>query len=243
MTKVTVADVKRYCGKGFEFVFGDQAIDELSGERYGEATNEGFLLAINNRKLYDKCFVELAPRPNTGVQPVGDDVVVILGTSVDVRMYAESANWGNSYLKNWKPCLKWIAEQVEKDSAVKVTTEENTATEDVAEKPIFPQAMADAGEFPPTGHKAVATHCGDGEECEIVHYNKHQVCVIWDKFQGGSMDVLLTSEWAFSPIKTDREKAIDNMIGDVRTFPNEFVQLNRLEAGRLVDAGYTKESK
>lgn len=123
---IKVSDVKKIMGEGFEFVERDLVTDAKDGEIYTEATNRGFCHAINTHDLYDDEFItEFAPRPNTGVQPVGDDVVVevviereliieklIPTTHTSTRsLPASNIAWDSKGIISWKPCIKWLTEQ------------------------------------------------------------------------------------------------------------------------------------
>ncbi len=100
-------------------------------------------------------------------------------------------------------------------------------------KPVFTQAMADAGERVKVG-MLFSTATG---KYTALMVNDSQVV-----FERGSLGFVVETHAFIHPIdtKTDKEKAVDEMLKSLETFDNEFVQLNKYEAGKLYDLGYRK---
>ena len=65
------------------------------------------------------------------------------------------------------------------------------------------------GELPPVGAVCECGGCAPADECEIVAYSDDQVCVRWR--ENKLLDVIDITSGAvkFSPLRTEREKAID----------------------------------
>lgn len=98
------------------------------------------------------------------------------------------------------------------------------------------------GELPPVGVWCEAYCDGaEPEKCKILAYHKQQVAVRWSQFNQGCLDVLDMPDWSFRPIRTEREMAIDEMMGSVLAVMNQGLQRRLCED--LYDAGYRKESK
>lgn len=127
----------------------------------------------------------------------------------------------------------------------------------VPTKPVFIQAMADAGKLPPVGYKLKFTHDIEGafkhlhseqygwehgDNLEIIHttenhYGESAVIVL-----NAQCDVLTTAviiDPSFFDTRTEREKAIKEMFNV--SYPNKSPSaLLSVSLGRLYDAGYRK---
>ncbi|WP_323994751.1 hypothetical protein [Aeromonas hydrophila] len=96
------------------------------------------------------------------------------------------------------------------------------------------------GELPPVGIWCEASCDGaEPEKCKVIAYHKQQVAVQWSQFNHGCLDVLEMPGWAFRPIRPDRDKAIEEMIGSVLAVMNHGLQRRLCED--LYDAGYRKQ--
>lgn len=115
-------------------------------------------------------------------------------------------------------------------------------------KPAFTQAMADAGELPPVGcecrvkHKDAAKDWAkpDFHETTVVAYGEELV-IFNDgvSVNGGFESVGKISDYLFKPIKSPREKAIEEMFAEC--YPNKKPsELLSIAIGKLYDAGYRK---
>lgn len=99
------------------------------------------------------------------------------------------------------------------------------------------------GELPPVGEVCEA-YADDvkPEVCKIVAYHNGHAAVIWDEFNGGCLDVIKINKngWKFRPIRTERYKAIDEMLKDSGALRCETVE-SIIE--NLLDAGWKKGDK
>lgn len=154
---------------------------------------------------------ELAPRQNTGVQPVGDDVVVDLkfkdGHSeleCKAACYAWNVNrdYGFSEIISWKPCMKWLTEQ------------SNIKTEEEIQemgKVVFTQEMADANIKPLAGMEVIVINCGNNNGEALVKFCSDDYLIVDHPSDCGSEQYYHMSSVEIKPIPTARDKAI-NMI-------------------------------
>ena len=181
---VTVADVKKYMGEGFEFVAGDIVTDGCKEIVMTAVMANAANYCNSNISALQYRMSGFCLRRNKGIQPVGDDVLVMAvdrkcGEYLDHEPKASSLDWSlggmDGDVISWRPCLKWIAEQVEKDSAVEInlTGTDNERMEQFMDmhkeasekvKPVFTQAMADDRELPPVG----------SEVCLSTGFNGHR---------------------------------------------------------------------
>jgi len=266
---------------------------QLNGIQFAEGDVVGDLtltkesaLTMNTLTLGQSLVVtEFAPRQNTGVQPVGDDVVVhILISGVWDTVMAGGMNWDivededltkDVIITHWKPSLKWLTEQVNKiqtetpeeklaldaiqdkqedemmaracvkpESPVsaKMWKAMTDATNKAYDKPIFTQAQSDAGELPIVGAE-FATNINQDIPMACLYSSKF--CVIGLIGSSGIECVfnlhLPDIDYKFKPIKTEREKAIDNSLMAIGAHPSqEFIQGAPLVIGKLFDAGLLK---
>lgn len=97
------------------------------------------------------------------------------------------------------------------------------------------------GELPPVGVECVAVAEGcSAEACKIIAYHKDTVAVQWSNFNDGGLDVLSMPGWAFRPISTERDKAIDDMKQHC-PHHGSWDTVGRIYAEALYDAGYRKQ--
>lgn len=79
-------------------------------------------------------------------------------------------------------------------------------------KPVFTQAMADAGELPPVGMLVQIKSLNDPSPCfingSVIHVMHGEV---WYRDDKRGNCITFTDKLMFKPIKTEREKAIDEM--------------------------------
>ncbi|MCR3957572.1 hypothetical protein NUK42_02260 [Aeromonas veronii] len=98
------------------------------------------------------------------------------------------------------------------------------------------------GELPPVGVECVAVAEGcSAEACKIIAYHKDTVAVQWSNFNDGGLDVLSMPGWAFRPISTERDKAIDEMKLHC-PYHGSWDTVGRIYAEALYDAGYRKQN-
>ncbi|WP_322864361.1 hypothetical protein [Aeromonas allosaccharophila] len=98
------------------------------------------------------------------------------------------------------------------------------------------------GELPPVGVECVAVAEGcSAEACKIIAYHTDTVAVQWSNFNDGGLDVLSMPGWAFRPISTERDKAIDEMKLHC-PYHGSWDTVGRIYAEALYDAGYRKQN-
>lgn len=203
------------------------------------------LLATWNSEISDKDWrlVSFAGRPNTGIQPVGDDIMVDVSWSdPDDPMKAQNRNWHISETnETWKPnhaamLKQYQAEQAKADRSKLAQSEIDALSEALLgspvapcdgqiPKPVFTQAMADAKELPPIGWvgetsaKAINNPIFsrfEGREVTIIAH-KEDVAVFSYEDDEGELEYHGLVSRKFKPIQTDEEKAIDAMFVEMNT--------------------------
>lgn len=208
---ITVADVKKHIGKGFEFVVGDLIYSQNPDN--ATALSERDVVNINlGNHLQHRGIVELIERQYTG-QPItcGNVVDVLINGEWRYGMSAGGLNWDK--VEYWKPCLKWLQEQVDKDvksDSLNAYCDDGEVMPDFPIKPVYMQEMHDAGELPMVGARYAAS--GGEFECmlEGVEHTHKTVC-------GKADDGYIAVHWlaVCKPIQTERDKAIEAMIDKV----------------------------
>lgn len=170
--------------------------------------------------------VSFADRPNTGNQPVGDDVVVSVkwddGEYQPYRL-ATSFSWiftrHGPNAESWKPnhaamLKQWQASQLTEEAKRMDNIARNGNDGDHYDKPTFTQAQCDAGEFPAVGSRVMYL-AGTGIKKENGTFTKgywdettiiaHHNDMTWLDTHGIQSDITI------KPIQTAEQKAIDNM--------------------------------
>jgi len=180
-----------------------------------EITTQGQITSFNDYSPdEDYLFVvSFAGRPNTGTQPVSDN------TAVDYIMYCDSGgakrasdvNWMDTYklhhdVKYWKPnhaaMLKdYIASKCPAKDLLEAVENPVAGTpfELSDTKPIYTQAMCDAGELPMVGSECI--HIDEANKVEILYSSNSFIIFKSDdgkEWNGGAN--------SFKPIRTDAEK-------------------------------------
>ncbi len=239
--KVTVADVKKYMGEGFEFVEGDIVTDGDKEIVMTAVMANAASYHNSNITSLQYRMVGFYLRENKGIQPVGDDILVMAvdrkcGEYLDHEPKASSLDWCLDGMSgdviHWKPCLKWIAERVEKEA--KLIAENKMHSVNFDDKPVFTQAMADAGEMIKAG-MMFSTECGE-YKAEIV--NDKSVAFIDEH----GFIVAINAGYA-KPIKLAKDKEIDAMLTTAIESDDDIAKQIIYEACvKLHAAGYTKES-
>jgi hypothetical protein len=115
-----------YVKKFTPLVVGDTLINtKQGGEFYVENENHAKTLNEHSFKFFNNIFlVSFAGRPNTGIQPVGDDVIVDVKTSLRIKTSdADSVNWDNmtrnTIMKSWKPNHAAVRKQYQAEQTLK----------------------------------------------------------------------------------------------------------------------------
>jgi len=232
-------------------------------------------------KALNATIMGFAWRENTGVKPEFSGAIDVITESWDSgdchskTHYASTLNWSNHCLNKvikWRPSLnhpsaakpdtKQSAEEKRMDIIGQNGNDglhyDNTAQQvealAVNDKPIFTQAMADAGELPPVGSKVLF----DGDSCFEFHSEYEQglvdggVVEIISHFDSGAGNVAAFlfdcndgrsvscgNNTCFKPIdtRTDREKAINEMASLISLRTRDGA---KEVCGELYDAGYRK---
>ena len=185
--------------------------------------------------------MEFAWRTNTGVKPEFDGVIEIEWSDgcKEVAHSIGVANWGvnlehDSFAVKWRPHLPKVGDKPKSHYDVGAHVSEA--------KPIFTQAMADAGELPLVGsecflhlafntYRAEITYMGDGVGCF-----KH--------LPAGKEFSFSVADTSFKPIQTEREKAIEEIAKVLSDDYCDVVELVKpldcfmSQSKRLYDAGY-----
>lgn len=212
----TVGDFKK---AGLVFVVGDEI---YTGERIGywsAADDEYF-------KDHSHEYTAMTPksftwRTNVGFTPNFNGVVEFELCDGDKftahisALYFAAKVGGNLLITKWRPHL---------DAA---------KTETPAIKPVFTQAMADAGEFPPVGSDFSPLH--NGKDIHTCLGFTSEGKVIGEPIGAGLIALFFISEIKPIDTKTDKEKAIDQMFEDAE------VQGSKGAFERLYAKGYRKQ--
>ncbi len=197
----TVGD---FYNAGLEFVTGDEC-DSSNGQMFSNAW-------VKYSNENDADFVNCTPtkfawRENTGDKPSFTGVIEVKWSDgcVEVIFVNQVNDWGLNIegdicVESWRPSLNQSAIQTE-------TPEEKEAFNAMTEsKPVFTQAMADAGELPPVGSRYTAS---SSEFTSVAHGNNAVDDALVGKTDSGF--IWIHSQDECKPIKTEREKAIDEI--------------------------------
>ena len=99
------------------------------------------------------------------------------------------------------------------------------------------------GELPPVGAVCECEGYAPASECEIVAYSDDQVCVRWRENKLLDVIDITSGEVKFSPLRTEQEKAIDEMVGILKAkFDRPGIDGIAVSdiVNELYDAGYRK---
>lgn len=246
---------------GLELVEGD-VVD------YSEA-NDGSDMRPLTSIMADRCNegaydFDLAPiesfawRENTGEKPSFNGLIdyvlkgeVYNGNASIYTHHTDVIDWRehcrSHQVVKWRPSLNQSTIQTE-------ATEEKEEFEAMTEhKPVFTQAMADAGELPPVGSTVLleedtgfySDHRGEvftskaGEPVDVIGYaTRPDTNASLLTLFNGSGFVSICPNW-IRPIKSDREKAIDEIFNVC--YPSKKPsELLSTALGKIYDANYRK---
>lgn len=231
----TVGDFKR---SGLMFVEADKVENAVSGELYTENTNSGFCLAINHRELYDSDLAHsFAWRANTGVKPEFAGVIQVQYRDGESKVWVHPNNtlrWldydrtsGNCFdddITKWRPHLP----------SMQAETTEEKAEEEV--KPIYTQAMCDAGEFPPVGCYAEIAESTDYVNISYERGKRVKVYAHFTSDRGTELAAFVSDDHlcggvaigeCFKPIQTQQEKTIESAAKVLREYESGVTELVR----------------
>jgi hypothetical protein len=206
--------------------------DVVYGHNYGDTSSEYTLdvdgvKSTNESIEYDNYFVvSFADRPNTGKQPVGDDVAVDVYYKNEwhtdsAQSYIWSYDGNPADITKWKPNHSAMLKQYQAEQALNNSKVQNMHT--VNETPTFTQAQADADELPTIGSEYQTSTGKFKAMCYGYNQNHKQVCV--GKDSEGYLQYHLRD--MIKPIQTDEEKlrsaiyaqAATPQIGDAELIP------------------------
>lgn len=249
----TVCDFKK---AGLALVDGDECQDSngliYSSVRFAHAN-------VGDEEFDLFRISDFAWRTNTGVKPefVGEVELMDGNHNTGVK-HSSKVNWekhpqaGDASICQWRPHLP-AAIQTETPEEKEAFEAINKSPYDVgahvsdASKPVYTQAMCDAGEFPPVGVDCqyettfFSMDKYNNGTCRPIAYFNGKV---WIDIDGGQESVINLNSIKFKPIKTEREKAIDEMVATAVNSADDIAKSIIYEACvKLAEAGYTKETK
>jgi hypothetical protein len=231
---IPISYVKRFT----PLVVGDVLYNEKFNLTFVIDGADGQVANLNEDYEYAQFFViSFADRPNTGAQPVGDDVVVdcyVIGAGVLTRKacafgWSLNGNISNTgHIKSWKPNKDAMLKQYQAGQAKadrsKLAISEIDALfgallggpvapcNGEIPKPVFTQAMADAGELPAVGAECMV------KSGSLDDWYKGE-CIGFDNNEDGEFAVFaMFDDYPFpvryagfkaeriKPIQTDEEK-------------------------------------
>ena len=188
-------------------------------------------------------------RENTGERPSFNGLIDILLPNGDLKSAWNSKlddwYWVSFNIRKWRPSLNQLSITTE-------TPEEKEALDSMTEhKPAFTQAMADAGELPPVGSRLTLVKRTDSrrideflnEEFTVIGATKSlngKHVITWEHGVFGLCCGVYSPDY-FKPVKSEREKAIDE-IQDV-VCSQGFLSKHEVSfqiAEALYNAGYRK---
>lgn len=204
--------------KGIEFVPGDVYAIKC-GDNVQPLTIEG-AETLNRCEHYNGFIKSFADRPNTGKQPVGDDVFItykLVGIAPWVHPeQAKDIDWSkkiiNSYdMTWWKPnhaamLKQWQAEQLTEEAKRMDNITMNGNDGDHYEQAIFTQSMKDSG-----SRLTIGMHYLDdsGDRCEYVGISASSIIGRYVDMNNVRSDHLSISDGDdIKPIQTAEDKAI-----------------------------------
>lgn len=247
---------------GLEIIKGD-LIDGTTGDKNSNAVCP-FVIAASalsigqSSKLFDGWTIRsFAWRANTGVKPeFSGEIEVDIDGADFLVCDASLVNFGLDVIcavKRWRPHLPKVEDKPKSPYDVGEHVSGKARCEQVDVKPIFTQAMADAGELVKVG-MMFRTEAGEYEyEAELV--NDVSLCFVDEKGYHVGLPIKQAK-----PIQTEREKAIEGMPinqdiealfweyddksskdGCIRlAFKNAVRKAIRQNQSELYDAGYRK---
>lgn len=172
----------------------------------------------------DKWFVvSFADRPNTGTQPVGDDVAINTNWNFDNVLLASVVQWRiEDNNETWKPnhaamLKQWQAKQLTEEAKRMDNIAMNGNDGDHYDKPTFTKAMADAGELPMVGCDVVIRYMYDSKTVthtgNVMFASNRYVILMID----GHEHCFNIGDYIYEPIQTAEEKAVDAMLVEMNT--------------------------
>jgi hypothetical protein len=195
-----------------------------SGQKFNKIVDQSILDRINNASgeslSNDHLFItSFTDRPNTGTQPVGDDVVVDMQNDVD-PFPAYFVLWAQRKDEMWKPNHAAMLKQHQAKQGVHIDDGGDLAvgSEKVGvATPVFTQAMADASNLPKAGADCRYKLIGGVNwfDCRVIHYHKNYVWI--ENLTTGSSPLIKINTLLFlppKPIQTDEEKLRELMLGE-----------------------------
>ena len=201
--------VKDYKDAGLVFIEGDNVDDSHENDssiirplssRMAECCNKG-------KYDFDSAPVgEFAWRTNTGVKPdyVGEVEVMWNNDTVHTELF-EMRNWTEkryaSSIAKWRPL---ITKEQPKES-------ESPLSPDFVDKPIYTQAMCDAGEFPVIGSSVEVDKCGNIYDYEVL-FVSNQYFIGTD---GIHEQYFHTSSIKIKPLRPDTGKLRDTIASEI----------------------------
>lgn len=213
------------------FVIGDVLDHEIAGRFTLELSDQ--VAEFNKAKDSDREYsvVSFADRPNTGTQPVGDDIMVDVNLDTAGWHIFECPRlccWGeHTSIKSWKPNHAAMLKQHQAEQAKQKPNEVDVIEVESRgelsgwfakekEPPTFTQAMADAWEFPPIGSEANFECEGWGNGAQWCKFHGKALCggYIIEFHHDTSptrttVDLFDPELTTFKPIQTDEDKLKD----------------------------------
>ena len=149
--------VKDFKDAGLVFVSGDKGLRANGDDWIVEGVPTAKQLAVWDGK---DVMNEFAWRTNTGVNPDFGGVIeyIHLGRGDIKTGQCDCVLFANEYVGNWRPL---ITKEQPKES-------ESPLSPDFVDKPIYTQAMCDAGEFPVIGSSVEVDKCGNIYDYEVL---------------------------------------------------------------------------
>jgi hypothetical protein len=228
LSKVKTETVKEFRDLGVEFVDGDTL---NTGNMVGSWTDADTRFFEKSPSEYLGYTVEsFAPRKNIKrVQPVGDDVTVdvVLRCKRKITKKAKEIEWGidgcQGDVITWTPSLNRPSLQTEtpEDKGSFQAFTVNCPCVTVPLKPIYTQAMCDAGDLPIIGSEYLDE---DGQRCQCLGYSSERGFVIGQHLEHPSSNgypPLSTCEKSLAKpipteplevIKTEQEEVMDRAL-------------------------------
>ncbi len=163
----------------------------------------------------DDILESFAWRTNTGVKPefVGEIETEERGGFMDSGLasdYTWRINHANSDVVKWRPRLPKVEDKPKSPYDVEAHVSGKARCEQVDIKPVFTQAMADAGELPEEGSEFLIMVDVDWfERASLLAIRADKA---WVEFSGGDCSTYSLSAWSIKPIQTERDKQIEHAI-------------------------------
>lgn len=215
-----------YVKKFTPLIVGDVLYNSEAGLEYTINGNDGQLENCNDDNRFNDrmLIVSFADRPNTGKQPVGDDVMIDADFDyLCENIPASSVSWEDSggtvgVGETWKPNHAAMLKQYQAERAkgemsefygmlgVDGAASYKSTCEPQPETPTFTQAMDDAGESPPVGSEfeEAAT---DNTMVARASFGDY----VWATIKNSGFKPKTLSIAEIKPIQTAEDKAVDAM--------------------------------